>query len=64
MENKKRNAVYNPTADKKWKEKNKEHRNYLSSRGTARSFIRNKATMEDLEELKNLIKEREEKISE
>ena len=46
-------------ADKRWREKNKEHRNYLTYRGTARSFIRNKATKEDLEELKQLISERE-----
>lgn len=46
-------------ADKRWKEKNKEHRNYLTYRGIARSFIKNKATMEDLEELKQLIEERE-----
>ena len=46
-------------ANEKWNEKNKERRTYLSARSSARSFIRNKATMEDLEELKQLIKERE-----
>ena len=55
---KKRKAVYNPEADKRWKEKNREHRNYLTGRGAARSFIRNKATREDLLELKSLIEER------
>ena len=55
---KKRKAVYNPEADKRWKEKNREHRNYLTSRGAARSFIRNKATREDLLELKSLIEGR------
>lgn len=55
---KKRKAVYNPEADKRWKEKNREHRNYLTGRGAARSFIRNKATKEDLLELKSLIEER------
>ena len=59
---KEREAIYNPEADKRWAEKNKEHRNYLSSRSSARSFIRNRATIEDLEELKLLIKEREEKL--
>jgi len=53
-----RKAVYNPEADKRYREKNKEHRNYLSSRSNARSFIRNKATEQDLEELKALIDER------
>ncbi|MBS4750587.1 hypothetical protein KG091_05810 [Carnobacteriaceae bacterium zg-ZUI78] len=49
-------------ADKRWNEKNREHRNYLTYRGTARSFIRNKATQEDLNELKILIQEREEQL--
>lgn len=46
-------------ANEKWNEKNKERRTYLSARSSARSFIRNKATRGDLEELKQLIKERE-----
>lgn len=46
-------------ADKRWEEKNKEKANYLKSRTAARSFIRSKATLEDLEELKKLISERE-----
>lgn len=61
---KKREAVYNPEADKRWNEKNKERRNYLGQRSSARSFIRNKATEEDLLELENLIKERRNKLSE
>ena len=44
-------------ATKKWNEKNKERRNYLSKRSAARSFIRNNATEEDLLELKELIEE-------
>ena len=55
---KKRKAVYNPEADKKWRESNKERSNYLGSRGSARAFIRNKATRDDLLELKSLIEER------
>ncbi|HBI5988042.1 hypothetical protein EK720_14550 [Listeria monocytogenes] len=42
-------------ANKSWQEKNKEHANYLKSRSAARSFIKNKATLEDLEELEKLI---------
>ena len=45
-------------ADKRWNEKNRERRSYLSSRSSSRSFIRNKATMEDLDELTHLIEER------
>ncbi|NYS33784.1 hypothetical protein HZZ02_08505 [Streptococcus danieliae] len=45
-------------ANEKWAENNKERRSYLSSRSSARSFIRNKATLEDLDELTQLIEER------
>lgn len=45
-------------ANKKWQEKNKERAKYLSDRSRARSFIRNKATIEDLDELKELITNR------
>lgn len=49
-------TIYN----KKWQEKNKQYSNYLKSRSTTRSFIKNKATNEDLEEIKGLINTREE----
>lgn len=55
---KKREAVYNPGADKKWNDNNKEHRRYLTDRTSARRFIRTKATLADLEELQALIEER------
>ncbi|MCD7609619.1 hypothetical protein KYE14_08165 [Listeria monocytogenes] len=42
-------------ANKEWQSKNKEHANYLKSRSAAHSFIKNKATLEDLEELEKLI---------
>ena len=42
-------------ANKKWTDENREHANYLKSRSAARSFLRNKATKEDLEEFKELI---------
>lgn len=45
-------------ATKKWNEQNREHRNYLSKRSSARSFIRNHATGSDLNELEELIAER------
>lgn len=45
-------------ANQKWAENNKERRSYLSSRSSARSFIRNKATIEDLADLTQLIQER------
>lgn len=47
-------------ANKKWQQKNKERAKYLSDRSRARSFIRNQATLEDVEELKKLLNDREE----
>ena len=44
-------------ANKKWNERNREYRNYLTRRSNARGFIRNNATKDDLLELQELIKE-------
>lgn len=49
-------------ADKRWAENNRKHRTYLSARGTARSFIRNHATKDDLVELKQIIQKKEEEL--
>ena len=49
-------------ANKKWREsdpKIKEHSNYLKMRSAARSFIRNRATMEDIKEMEKMLNERE-----
>lgn len=51
-------AKYNPEADKKWNEENKKHRQYLGARSSAKSFIRRKATMDDLVALEDLIEAR------
>lgn len=51
----KRKAVYSPAADRRWSQKNPEHKKYLRSRSAARSFIRKDATETDLEEIKELI---------
>lgn len=49
-------------AQKKYDEKNRKKRTYLSQRSTSRGFIRNKATLEDLEELAELIEERKKSL--
>ncbi|NFM47516.1 hypothetical protein FDB72_15550 [Clostridium botulinum] len=46
-------------ANQNWEKKNREYASYLKSRSSARSFIRNKATLEDIEEFRDLLKERE-----
>ena len=51
-------ANYNKEADKRWIEKNKERRRFLTYRGQARGFIRNHAQLEDLAELTQLIEVR------
>ena len=48
---------------KAWQNKNKDHANYLKDRSKARSFIKNKATKDDLGEFKELISTREEILS-
>lgn len=50
-------------ANKRWAEENKERKRYLSQRSAARSFIRNKATAEDLAELEQLIADRKSELN-
>lgn len=45
-------------ANKRWQEKNREKAKYLRNRSTARSFIKNQATAEDIKELQQLIQTR------
>ncbi|GAF41628.1 hypothetical protein FC83_GL000967 [Agrilactobacillus composti DSM 18527 = JCM 14202] len=45
-------------ANKRWDEKNRERKRYLNKRSTARCFIANHATDEDIETLQALINER------
>ncbi len=53
-----RKAKYNPEADRRWAEANREHKRYLTARSSARSFIRTKAKLDDLDELSAMIDER------
>jgi hypothetical protein len=55
---KKRKAVYNPEANKRWREKNKERNDYLRYKSAARVFIRDLIEDEDLEEFIDLLNER------
>ena len=55
-------SILKKKASKKWNEKNREHRSYLTSRSSARSFIRNKATLDDLIELEQLINDRRKQL--
>ena len=50
--------------NRKWQEKNKEYNSYLNSRSRARGFIKNKATLDDLKELDELIQEKIQILSE
>lgn len=50
-------------ANQKWEKNNREYASYLKSRSSARSFIRNKATIEDLEELEQLIATRRKELT-
>lgn len=46
-------------ANKRWAEKNKARKQYINRRSIARSFIRDLATPDDLDELEKLIEERQ-----
>lgn len=46
-------------ANEKWNENNKERMRYLRSRSSARSFINNRATFDDIKELRELLNARE-----
>ncbi|MBU5265827.1 hypothetical protein [Virgibacillus proomii] len=46
-------------ANKRWQKNNKDRAKYLSDRSKARNFIRNLATLEDIQEFRQLLKERE-----
>lgn len=49
-------------ANQNWRENNRERSNYTRSKSSAKSFIRNKATLKDLENLEILIKERRDNL--
>ena len=63
MRNNRKTSEAQRNADKRWREKNREHANYLKNRTSARCFIRNKATLEDIEELRELLRLRAEVLS-
>lgn len=48
---------------KKWKAKNKKKTYLYQKRSRARSFIKNDATLEDLQELEELIQQRKQELN-
>jgi len=44
-------------AVKNWEDKNKDKVNYTKSKSACKSFIKNKATLKDIEEIEELIRE-------
>ena len=49
-------------ANKKWAEENREHSNYLKNKSACKTFIRKRATLEDLEEISKLLLEKKIKL--
>ncbi|MDQ0508981.1 Uncharacterised protein [Aedoeadaptatus ivorii] len=49
-------------ASRRWEKKNPERTRYLAGRRAARSFIRTKATLEDLDELMEIMQARREML--
>lgn len=58
MDKEKKLSEAQKRADENWRKNNKDHANYLRSRSAARSFIRTKATLDDIDELKKMIEDR------
>lgn len=56
--NKEKQQQYN----KEYAKNNPERTRYLRARTSARSFIRTKSTLEDIDELRELLNQREEKL--
>ncbi len=51
-------------ANEKWHRNHRQRANYIAMRSSARSFIRKKSTLTDLDELEKLIQTRRNEISE
>lgn len=49
-------------ANQKWDNENKERLLYLKKRSAAKNFISNHATLEDVENIKNWVEEREKNL--
>lgn len=49
-------------ANAKWDAKNKERKKYINKRSTAKSFILNLATKDDLDQIEKFIKERRKEL--
>ncbi|MCR1953186.1 hypothetical protein NSA50_19560 [Clostridium sp. DSM 100503] len=59
---KKKTSEAQTRANKKWNEANREKANYMRSKSSAKSFIRNKATLEDIAEMQELLDERRKQL--
>ena len=51
-------------ANEKWHKNHRDRANYIAMRSSARSFIRKKSTLDDLEELQNIIENRRRELIE
>lgn len=51
-------------ANEKWSKENREHSNYLKNRSACKSFIKNRATLEDIAELYELLEIRKNELME
>lgn len=50
-------------ANEKWHKNHRERANYIAMRSSARSFIRKKSTIDDLEELQEIIDGRKKELA-
>lgn len=50
-------------ATKRWRESNKDKAKYNSYKSSAKTFIRNHATLKDIKELREMLKEKEKQVN-
>lgn len=54
----KNKALTQTERNKRWQEKNREKTRYLRNRSAARGFVKKQATLEDIAEIEELLKDR------
>lgn len=62
LENQNKVSESQKKATKKWEQENREHSNYLKNRSACKSFIKNRATIEDIQELEELLNIRKQEL--
>lgn len=63
IENSKKVTDSQKKATKKWEMENREHSNYLKNRSACKTFIKNRATIEDIQQIEELLSIRKQELA-